>query len=68
MSEFDPSEHTVAEVLTYLEDHPEDHEDVIAAEKSGKNRAGIVGESVKVSGVVFDRVGPETGALEIVSN
>lgn len=63
--EFNPTEHSVAEVLTYLEEHPEAHDDVIAAEKANKKRAGIVGE--KPSGVIFDR-DPKTGALVRVSN
>lgn len=42
-AEFDPNEHTVAEVQDYLDAHPEDEERVLAAEAAGKNRSGIVG-------------------------
>jgi hypothetical protein len=41
--EFDPGNHTVAEVQDYLDAHPEEEERVLAAEANGKNRAGIVG-------------------------
>lgn len=39
---YDPSEHTVAEVQDYLEENPEEFDEVLAAEKEGKNRQGIV--------------------------
>ncbi len=39
---FDPSEHTVAQVLAYLADNPEDQERVVALEEQGKNRKMIV--------------------------
>ena len=42
-SEFDPAEHTVADVLEYLAAHPDATDALLAAERSGKNRAGIVG-------------------------
>lgn len=41
---FDPGDHTVAEVEAYLADHPEDSDRVIAAERAGRGRKGIVGE------------------------
>jgi hypothetical protein len=41
--EFDPGDHTVAEVQDYIADHPEDEERVLEAERNGKNRAGLVG-------------------------
>lgn len=41
---FDPSEHTVDEVNAYLEDHPDEADDVLAAERAGKARVGVLGE------------------------
>jgi hypothetical protein len=41
---FDPTEHTVAEVNHYLDyATPEERDRVLAAERDGKARAGIVG-------------------------
>jgi hypothetical protein len=40
---FDPGEHTVAEVEEFIAENPELREDVIAAERQGKNRSSIVG-------------------------
>jgi hypothetical protein len=40
--EFDPSAHTVAEVLTYLRAHPDDRVRVIEAEAAGKARGTIL--------------------------
>lgn len=41
---FDPSSHTVAEVVAHLEGADDDeHSRVIEAEQAGKNRTGIVG-------------------------
>lgn len=40
---FDPSAHTVDEVTAYLAANPDDAERVVAEERLGKNRAGIVG-------------------------
>lgn len=42
--QFDPAEHTVPEVLTYIEAHPEQGDAVVAAERAGQNRKGITGE------------------------
>lgn len=43
--EFDPSEHSVAEVEQYLESATEaERERVLAAEKDGKARKGLVGD------------------------
>jgi hypothetical protein len=42
---FDPAEHTVTEVEVFIAEHPELSESVIAAEKAGRNRSGIVGGS-----------------------
>jgi len=39
---FDPGEHTVTEVLDYMEDYPDQAETVRAREAAGKNRKGIV--------------------------
>lgn len=40
---FDPGEHTVAEVEQYLADHPDEAEAVLEAEASGKNRTTLTG-------------------------
>ena len=40
--EFDPGAHSVAEVLAYLADHPEDADRVRALEFAGKARKTIV--------------------------
>ena len=42
-SDYDPSEHTVAEVNDYLAEHPEEADAIYAAEEAGKGRAGILG-------------------------
>lgn len=39
---FDPSAGSVADVLAYVEAHPESKDDVLAAERSGKARKGIL--------------------------
>ena len=41
-AEFDPTDHTVAEVQEYLDANPDEAKRVRKAEKSGKNRATIV--------------------------
>jgi hypothetical protein len=41
---FDPGEHTVAEVHDYIAAHPGEADAVLAAEKSGKARATLVGD------------------------
>ena len=43
-STYDPGEHTVAEVEQYLAEHPEETEAVLAAERAGRARKGLVGE------------------------
>jgi hypothetical protein len=42
---FDPGEHSVADVQAYLEQHPEDADRVLAAERDGKNRKSIMSGS-----------------------
>lgn len=46
--QFDPAEHTVAEVREYLDEHeesaPGEVERVLDAERNGKNRSGITGD------------------------
>ena len=39
---FDPSEHTVAEVLAYAKDHPDVAEQIYAAEQAGRARTTIL--------------------------
>jgi hypothetical protein len=41
--QFDPSAHTVAEVLAFIEAHPETAEAVLAAEREGKARKSLLG-------------------------
>lgn len=41
-AEFDPSYHTVIEVNEYLASHPEDRDRVLEAERSGRERKGIL--------------------------
>ena len=43
-AQFDPGEHTVADVQAYLEKHPDEYDAVLAAEKAGKNRATLTGD------------------------
>ena len=40
---FDPSGHTVDEVLAYLDEHNDETERVLERERAGKNRASLVG-------------------------
>ena len=40
---FDPGAHTVAEVLAFIEAHPETAEAVLAAEREGKARKSLLG-------------------------
>jgi hypothetical protein len=46
-AEFDPGEHTVAEVEDYLADNPDDADRVLEAERAGKNRVTLTGETVE---------------------
>lgn len=39
---FDPGEHTISQVLSHLDEHPEDLDSVIALERSGKQRVTIL--------------------------
>lgn len=39
---FDPGDHTIAEVQAYLAEHPEEHDRILAAEQTGKNRATLI--------------------------
>jgi hypothetical protein len=41
---YDPSEHSVAEVNEYLKENPEQRDVVLAAERKGQARKGLVGE------------------------
>lgn len=40
---FDPSQHTVEQVQAFISEHPEFTEQVLDAERAGKNRAGLIG-------------------------
>jgi hypothetical protein len=42
--EYDPGEHTVLEVQAYLAEHPEETEEVLARERNGRARKGILEE------------------------
>lgn len=39
---FDPNDHTEAEIRTYLGEHPEERERVLAAERDGRSRKGVL--------------------------
>jgi hypothetical protein len=39
---YDPGEHSVAEVQSYVQNHPEERDAIIKAEKKGKERKGIL--------------------------
>ena len=39
---YDPSEHTVEEVKSYVTDHPKERANVLAAEEDGKARVTLV--------------------------
>ena len=39
---FDPAEGTIDDVRAYVEAHPDELEDVLAAEKAGKDRSTLV--------------------------
>lgn len=39
---YDPSEHTVTEVIGYVEDNPDQVEEILAAEQAGKARTTLV--------------------------
>lgn len=39
---YDPGEYKIAEVKDYVETHPDEVDDVLAAEKAGKNRVTLV--------------------------
>lgn len=41
---FDPSAHTIDEVLSHLDDHPDEAGTVLAAERTGKDRTTLVAE------------------------
>ena len=43
-SDFDPSDHGIPEVLAYLEENPDDRDAVLALERAGKARKGILGD------------------------
>jgi len=39
---FDPGEHTVADVEAYLDEHPDEIDRVLQAERDGKNRTTLL--------------------------
>lgn len=39
---FDPSAHSVAEVIAYADEHPDETDAILAAERDGKNRSTIL--------------------------
>lgn len=41
---YDPAEHNVDAVLEYLSEHPEQREEVLAMERAGRGRKGILGD------------------------
>jgi hypothetical protein len=44
---FDPTEHTVAEVTEHVATNPDDADRVLEAERAGKNRVTLTGESAE---------------------
>jgi len=40
---FDPAEHTVDQVLAFIDEHPDQSAAVLASEAAGKNRTSLVG-------------------------
>lgn len=40
--EYDPGQHTVADVLAYLEEHPDQRQAVLDAEEAGKARTTLL--------------------------
>jgi hypothetical protein len=45
--EFDPSEHTVAEVQEHMAENPDDADRVLEAEAAGKNRVSLTGDNAE---------------------
>lgn len=41
-TQFDPGEHTIAEVADHLEANPDDRDRILAAETAGKARKGVL--------------------------
>ena len=41
---YDPAEHNVTAVLEYLDEHPEQRDEVLAMERAGRGRKGILGD------------------------
>ena len=41
---YDPGEHNVDAVLEYMDEHPEQRDEVLAMERSGRGRKGILGD------------------------
>jgi len=39
---FDPADHTISEIWDHLDANPDERDAVIAAERAGRNRAGVV--------------------------
>jgi hypothetical protein len=39
---YDPGDHTVTEVIGWVEDHPDELEEILAAEQAGKDRVTLV--------------------------
>ena len=42
---FDPGAHTVADVEAYLDEHPDEIDRVLEAERAGKNRTTLVDDA-----------------------
>jgi hypothetical protein len=41
-AEYDPADHTVTEVIGWVEDHPDERDAVLAAEREGKHRVTLI--------------------------
>lgn len=42
MADYDPGAYSVADVKVYVQDHPDEADDVLAAEEAGQNRTTLV--------------------------
>jgi len=40
--EWDPADYTVAEIIEYVDEHPDEAADILAAEQAGKNRSTLI--------------------------
>lgn len=53
MTNFDPAEHTVDEVAEYVAEHPEEADEILKAEKKGKDRSTLEKKVADAEGVIY---------------